>query len=417
MSGSNALANDNMVKRLETELREQETFVNGIIERANSANRDISDEEKPMLVEARGRMAKIKEQIDDLEDIGRIAYETRNRAVQVDQAIAGFRGAKVGEVEYRSFGQYAVDVWKAKMGDRESAERLEVYYRAAAHQRTSDNPGIVPDPIVGEVINFIDAARPIVGSLGPRPLTTASWHRPKVTGHTAVGKQGAAGAASDEKSELVSQKMTISRIPGSAVTYGGYVNVSRQDIDFSNPSALDLVQQDLAAQYSIETEAATGDLLATTNTSAVNYDLTPSSGTALESVARAVWSAAAKAYTAVRGQGRLILAVAPDVLEVFGPLFAPVNPQNGQGSGFAAGLFGQGGMGNISQITTIMSAGLGSGEAFMYSTAAVEVYEQRVGALQVIEPSVAGVQIAYVGYFTPMLIEQGGVVPVTADGS
>jgi hypothetical protein len=43
------------------------------------------------------------------------------------------------------------------------------------------------------------------------------------------------------------------------------------------------------------------------------------------------------------------------------------------------------------------------------STAAVEVYEQRVGTLQVTEPSVLGVQVAYAGYFTPMTVETGGV--------
>ena len=43
------------------------------------------------------------------------------------------------------------------------------------------------------------------------------------------------------------------------------------------------------------------------------------------------------------------------------------------------------------------------------STAAVEVYEQRVGALQATEPSVLGVQVAYAGYFTPMTVETGGV--------
>ena len=45
----------------------------------------------------------------------------------------------------------------------------------------------------------------------------------------------------------------------------------------------------------------------------------------------------------------------------------------------------------------------------LVSTAAIEVYEQRVGALQVTEPSVLGVQVAYAGYFTPMLIETAGV--------
>ena len=46
-----------------------------------------------------------------------------------------------------------------------------------------------------------------------------------------------------------------------ANTYGGYVNVSRQDIDWSTPSIMDLVITDLAAQYGIVTEAAFGAAL------------------------------------------------------------------------------------------------------------------------------------------------------------
>ncbi len=61
-----------------------------------------------------------------------------------------------------------------------------------------------------------------------------------------------------------------------------------------------------------------------------------------------------------------------------------------------------------------MSPGLASGKAFLFATDAIEAYEQRVGALQVVEPSVAGVQIGYVGYFTPLTIEDGGIIELTA---
>jgi HK97 family phage major capsid protein len=142
-----------------------------------------------------------------------------------------------GEVEYRSAGAYLLDSYNAHLGDRDSRERLEVFHRIAAHQKTSDNAGLVPDPIIGNVLNFIDAARPIVSALGVRPMPSASWHRPKVTVHTTVGLQGDAGVAADEKTELDSQKMTITRLDATAKTYGGYVNVSRQNIDFSSPNA------------------------------------------------------------------------------------------------------------------------------------------------------------------------------------
>ena len=46
------------------------------------------------------------------------------------------------------------------------------------------------------------------------------------------------------------------------------------------------------------------------------------------------------------------------------------------------------------------------------SSAAVEVYEDRIGSLQVVEPSVLGVQVAYAGYYTWWLNAPGGVVKI-----
>lgn len=406
MSGSNANASDDFIRRMETDLREKQNFANQIIARAQAAERDLTDDDKQLLGETRGEISRLKSQIETVEDITREAYEADVRQRQVGEVIDTFRGKAANPVEYRSAGAWALDSYRAHLGERDARERLEFFYRAAQHQTTADNLGVVPDPIIGEVINFIDAARPIVSSLGVRPLPSSTWHRPKVTQHTATAVQGSAGAAADEKKELTSQKMTITRLNGTAVTYGGYVNVSRQDIDFSQPSILDIIIQDLAAQYAIDTEAAVGAALAATSTTAVEHD-----GTAA-GVAGALWEAAAAAYTAVRGMGRLVLAVAPDVLSTFGPLFPPVNPRDAQSPGFEAGRFMQGAVGNISGVQTVMSSGLGSGEAFVFSTAALECYEQRVGTLQVTEPSVLGLQVAYAGYFTPLTIEEDAIIPL-----
>jgi hypothetical protein len=336
---------------------------------------------------------------------------TRSR--QIGEAVDGYKGtSQRSPVEYRSAGAYMLDMYGSYLGKRDASERLEMFHRSAAHQKTSDSTGVIPDPIVGDVINFIDSARPIVQALGPRELPSESWHRPKVTAHTAVAVQGSAGAAADEKSELTSQKMTITRLNATAVTYGGYVNVSKQSIDFSSPSVLDTVINDLAAQYAIATEAATAAALATAGSGTHTYAEDHS-----DTVARAVWSAAADAYTAVKGQGRLALFLSPDRLGVFGPLFAPYGQQNQFGTGFNAGMFGQGPMGTISGVPVYMSAGLGAGVAYVVSSAAIEVYEQRVGALQVVEPSLLGIQVAYAGYFTPMVIESGGIIPLTVSGS
>lgn len=407
---ANSHANDAMIRRLEKELEERNAAAQGIIANAQDKERDLNEAETETLAGIRERMTELRSQLDALEATSKMAGEVADRMKQIDVAMTTARKTGSREVEYRSAGAWALDSWKSAMGDREAHERLEVFFRAAAHQTTPDNLGVIPDPIVGSVVNFIDAARPIVSLIGPMPLTSATWHRPKVTQHTAVSTQGSAGGPESEKEELTSQKMLITRLTANAVTYGGYVNVSRQNIDFSSPQALDLVISDLAAQYAIQTEAALAAELAASTTTPVGYGV-PGDETA-DTIVAAVWEAASAAYTAVKGQGRLVLAIAPDRLQLFGPLFAPVNPRDAHSEGFTAGMFGQGQMGTIAGIPVVMSAGLASTEAFLFSTAAVEVFEQRVGTLQVTEPSVLGVQVAYAGYFTPLTIEEAAIIPI-----
>jgi HK97 family phage major capsid protein len=401
---------DSMVARLEGELAERNAFIQGTIASAQDREGDLTSSEKELVVHARSRVSEINEQLDLLHETHEVSHRARERAMQVQNEIVRMRKeVDTGPVEYRSAGAYLLDQYRSSIGDKAAGERLDVFTRAAAHQKTSDNLGLVPDPITGDLLNFIDSSRPIVNLLGPRAMPSATWHRPKVTQHTSVGKQGTGGAAADEKSELVSQKMTITRIDGNAVTYGGYVNVSRQNIDFSSPSAMDAIVNDLAAQYAIQTEAAVGAaLVASANT--IEVAGTGAAAFSSANLTAALWTAAANIYAATKGQGRIFVAVPPDQLGNWGASFAPVNPQNAQSEGFSAGNFSQGIMGYVSGIPILVSTGITAGTVgIVASSAAVEVYEQRVGTLQVAEPSVLGVQVAYAGYFTPMTVETGGV--------
>lgn len=404
-------SSDAFYVRLQEELSERRAAIQGIIKNAQDADRDLNKAEEESLGELTNRVNRLQEQLNAVESARDASNQAEERLQRFDDAIKKARRTAANqEVEYRSAGHWALDTYKASIGDREASQRLEVFFRAAAHQTTPDNLGVIPDPIIGNVINFIDAARPLVNFLGAQNMPSATWHRPLVTQGTKVRPQGDYGDAIDEKEELASQKMLITRLTANAVTYGGYVNVSRQNIDFSSPQILDIIINDLAARYAIQTEQALCAELAATTTAGVGYGVTPTAAT----VATAVWEAVATVYAATRGQGRVGIAVAPDRLGVFGPLFAPVNPQNAQSPGFTASTFGQGVMGTISGVPVIMSAGLGTGEAYAFSTAAIEAFEQRVGTLQVTEPSVLGVQVAYAGYFTALTIEDGAIVPLEA---
>lgn len=406
---------DKAIARVLGELDERKSAIKAIIGNAQDAERDLNKSEQETLENLRHRVGELNTQLTVLQESTEVVDKAIARAQEIGDAMVNTRRNNGdAEVQYRSAGAWLLDSYMASIGDRPAAQRLELFHRVAAHQKTADNLGIIPDPVIGNVINFIDAARPLVSFVGPQNMPSATWHRPRVTQSTSVAVQGSAGGASDEKAELASQKMTITRLNATAVTYGGYVNVSRQNIDFSSPQALDIVINDLSAQYAIQTEAALAAELAATTTPAIGYGATPSAA----SVAAALWEAVGTIYAAMKGQGRLALAVAPDVLGLFGPLFAPVNPQTAQSPGLTAGQFGQGVMGTISGIPVIMSAGLSAGEAFVFSTAAIEAFEQRVGTLQATEPSVLGVQVAYAGYFTALTIEDDGIVPLaTADGS
>jgi HK97 family phage major capsid protein len=393
---------DQMIARYMAEIEERSQFVAGIYEAADG--KDLSDEQTALVNDVNGRMADVNKKLEPLLENRRIAGDSSERVAQLAKFMQN-QPRPAADVEYRSAGHYAIDMWRAGLGQPEARERLDTFNRAAAHQTTTDSTGLLPSGILQPVLNFIDAARPVVSALGPRQLPGSGWSRPKVTQHTAVAAQSA------EKAELNSQKMIITKLPAVPVTYGTYLNVSRQLIDWSDPAAMDLIISDMAAQYAIKTEDVTVDALVAGGTAATT-NLATGVNTAAQ-VAAAFWGAAGQVYSAVKGAGRLIAAAPPQMLGQVGPLFAPINPVDSQSTGFVAADWGQGQVGSIAGIPLYVSAGIADNKIVVMSTAAAEVYEDRIGSLQVVEPSVLGVQVAYAGNFVPLILEATGIIVIT----
>lgn len=398
-------ATDQMVAALNAEIEERRQFQDQLIEAAQGQNRDLNPQEMELYQRAADRIRSCGEQLEPLSEGLRIAADSARRSRELADS---YREARTGNaspapIEYRSAGAFILDYWQAGLGYDEPRRRLEHYTRAAAHQTTADNPGVIPDPIVGSVLSLIDASRPIVSSLGVRPVPGGTFKRPKVTQHTDTGLQAG------EKVELASRKMTITPVDVSMATYGGYVNVSRQNIDWSTPQIMDIVIGDLAAQYARDTEGATGSAL---GTAAVAGPTLPTGANTSDEVLAAIWGAASTAYTTMGGVGGLVLAIPPGMLSLVGPLFPPYNPTNAGGIGFSAGGFAQGSVGTISGIAVVMSDAVAVNTMLLINTVAAECYEQRIGSLSVTEPSVLGVQVAYAGYFAPVVMEAGGIVKI-----
>jgi hypothetical protein len=195
-----------MIRRLEGEIEERNQLIQGMAQDAQAANggtgRDFTESERETINRARGRISELVEQLEPLREASKIAIDARNRAEVINTEIERMRGrgGVPGDVEYRSAGAYMADLYlAAQNGGEEARNRLDVFHRTAAHQTTADNPGLLPESIVGPVLNLVDNSRPLVTALGPTDLGQGSWAYAKVTQQAQVGVQSA------EKAEMAAR--------------------------------------------------------------------------------------------------------------------------------------------------------------------------------------------------------------------
>lgn len=421
--------------RLQAERARAVEFIDTLLARVESESRDLVDAERSNLEATRQRIAELDAQIEPLaafEDLRGVHRDASARILApagvapADEPAARSLGGGA-TVEYRSAGGVLVDILRARgyfpdrtangssgprflPADPDAASRLS---RAVANQTTADTPGLLPTPIVGQVVNLIDASRPFITSLGgAKPMggiPGKSFERPKITQHTQVGVQAA------EKTQLPSRQMKIDPITFTKATHGGTVNVSRQDIDWTSPSAWDILVRDLADVYAVDTEqdAANGLVTAVvTNSTTVESD-------DLAGWAAALYAAAGQVY---KGGGRL-----PDriwcSIDVWGMLGALVDTARlgFPPAGFAAGQLGESDLssfgGYVLQLPRIVVPSFPDGTCIVGASPMFEVYEETIGLLSVVEPSILGVEVAYGGYLAWGTLEEKAfaklVAPVT----
>jgi hypothetical protein len=382
--------------------------------------RDMVDAERSLLEAAKERLELIDRQIEPLQGFESLrgAHNDALAALDVRQTPsrppAQPRRADGGDrtPSYSSPGAFLVDYLRA-LGLNQSggpptpdaaALARVMQARVVADQKTGDVPGILPTPIVGQVVSLIDANRPLIASLGGAKalenIPGATFSRPKVTQHTLVGPQ-----AGGEKTQLPSQKMTIAQIPFSKATYGGTVDISRQSIDWTSPAAWDILIRDLADEYAIQTETAT----AATPVVVASNDL---KGWTL-----ALYTAAMHAYSAGRRMPDRVWC-SLDVWAALGSLVdvaRPAFPQNTVDENNAPGTSSLASFnGDVLGLPRIVVPTFAAGTAIVGSSSLFEVYEEVIGLLSVIEPSILGVQVAYGGYVASGALDTASLVPLTA---
>jgi hypothetical protein len=315
---------------------------------------------------------------------------------------------------YRTPGAFLVDYLRGRgimdphVRDEAAMARVQAAYAARADQTTADTPGLLPEPIVGGVVNLIDAQRPLVTSLGgARPMGNipgTTFSRPSIAQHVSVGKQAG------EKQALPSQKMNIAQIPFVKETHGGSVDISRQDIDWTSPAAWDILVNDLSDVYAVETEGAVADKFTTQATGTP----VPVADDTLHSWAVGLYTAAMRSYNAgKRMPDRIWCSL--DVWAALGSLVdvqRVVMPPDGDndtaaGSSTLASL-----RGDVLGLPRIVVPMFSDGTCIVGPSSLYECYEDVIGLLSVIEPSILGVEVAYGGYLAFGSLFGGAFVPL-----
>jgi HK97 family phage prohead protease/HK97 family phage major capsid protein len=119
-------------------------------------------------------------------------------------------------------------------------------------QTTTTDGGMIPVPLLREVIALVDNQRPFINAIDRQPLPASgmSFRIPKVTSEVSVAKQAT------QATELDSTEGDIDDITVNVETFGGANKVSRQLIERSDPSYFDELLRQLARRYAIATDAA-----------------------------------------------------------------------------------------------------------------------------------------------------------------
>lgn len=287
--------------------------------------------------------------------------------------------------------------------------QLNANIRAAAPNiTTTDTPGILPEPIVGPVYDGLNAIRPFVAAIGTKamPGAGATFRRPKITARPVVTQQ-----PTGQNNTLDPSSVTVSNNDISKLTFGTYVTISEQDLDWSDPASLNIVLEQLAIAYGQATDNyAVDQMVAGTTQTETITDLSSA----------ADWMAAiyGAAYQISNGSNYLPthffcapvtwakLAQVVDGSDR--PLFPYLGAQglNGQNAlGYSSANSWNGNpLGLVMVVDKNMAGSTGAGGLngvvghAAGPAAGFEFYEQQKGAVSVEVPSVLGRTIAWRGY-------------------
>jgi hypothetical protein len=382
-----------MVAQLTEEIGAKRRHIELMTNRAVETGRDLSDEDMATVASLNEEVIRLRSQLDLLSVDLEISAETEERLRHLVPPTSA-----AAHSNYRTAGELLWDC--LHQSDPEAQVRYhKVMRRAAEHMGTDaanttpvagDLGGLVVKPVVGPVSDPYPRGMPFASAIGMRDIPATDgfgFSRPFLVdpGFTA----GVAPQA-PEKSELASRAFSIDSSPVALSTVGGYLNISQQLQSF-NPSSLQIILDQLRKRLENHIDI----FMVTEMQLSTGYVALPAGATAAELIA-AVYQAAGAyhgvtqalpSWIAMGAAGWVRLGSTTDLAGR--PLFPTLGAANAPGTSEATSFAV-----TVAGLSPIVTPSITDDSFYIGGPDGLEGYMYRYPALDAVEPSVLGRQVA-----------------------
>lgn len=310
----------------------------------------------------------------------------------------------------KEFQMPSAEQWIAAAleGGSEFAELKDKIRAAAPDVTTIDNDGLLPQEITGNVYDNYVGNRPVVDAIGVRamPASGKVFERPYVSTHTSIAAQSA------ELATLQAGEFQVGSHSVTKATYGGYVSLSEQIIDWSDPAIISLLLTDLGKIYRNATDNVAADALY----AGISQTASLTDPTSASEWVSDIYDAMQTIVSNSNGNLPSHLFLAPNMFAALGklvdgndrPLFPTVAPSN---------AFGSASPGSVNMeafgLTVVVDRNFASDTVIVGDPSGFEIFEQQKGAISVDSPSTLSRTVAWRGYFATLMIDATKFVALT----
>ena len=292
---------------------------------------------------------------------------------------------------------------KVNAAFHDAARKNQSAIEAVSQDLTSDTPGLLPVPVLGNLFQNVNLQyRPVVNAFGTRAMPQGSgisFTRPSITTPTSSGVQSTQGTA------VSSQTMVLAANTVTRQTVAGSIQIAQQTMDFTDPAAMNIILNDLAGQYLKQTDNIAADYLVAQK-QASGFTWTVTAGDA-SSLMTAIYGCAENISTTTN-LFPTHMVVSPNVWAKLGsqldnskrPLFPAIGApgligQNTLGAGNATSWSGMNPLG----LELVVDGNLASNTMLIVHGPAIELYEAQQGMRSVEVPDLLARTFSYYGYF------------------